>query len=519
MTITCYVTNLPPDHSKVLAGNYADKMPTGQAFTLADTLVWGADSLTFQLGSTTLFDYCKATVSGVNYFYFLMPRRVTPAAVEYAAILDYFATYGGGDIVARGYLTQGHELLADTNGTSQITTFGVPMVAGRPKRLITLEDSDHENFFNSVRVVAKYVIKHTTGTPNYDAPLILFSLPIQRSDETLLSSTITLMAQANDVSVSGTWLDVMNVEAMYIIPSRLLSSITTSNASVRRQSSPVDGVLGVCYATGYEKHSYTVGPLPLADSTGPHFYRIGNMGSFVDIPFTGKNTIYMPTFYCELDCDSATVNFAMRYKDLNIDMLPSVTIPFGAFRQSQTQTQRIIGDAVSLVTSGISLAGGIATGNPLAIAGGVVGVGSTASNILQRTAYQITSVAGQGLANTAVVCQSDENVFSWGYLNGVGCIEFHVANLGEVLQNVRENGFIGLRLGNYAVGNIPTGYGKALYRKFNDPLTVYRLVNDTASQITIRLYNEVAQMCRAGFWVFDTVSDLYKGETCDPWAV
>lgn len=517
MQITCYITNLPTDHTKVLAGNYANKMPTGDTFTINDNLVWGADNLKLQLATQTRYDYCKATLNGVNYFYFMLPAVITPVAISFDLILDYWATYGADNIKTNGVLVQGHELLQDAAG-DELATLPVQPIAGRED----FRANRVVNPFSYVCIVAQYTIKYS-GDDGHTTEILVYSAAFNRS-ETALNAYISNFGTAYAFTYDEQNIPILSVNGLYLVPAELMSPDATPRAAAVKGYS---GTSNCNWPTGIYSHvyhfdnknlvhKYTKDNVLYAD---PEFIRVGNLGAYVDIPFTGKRAYYMPSVYCNVNANAGNFSLEMRYNGQKVDMLQSLSLPYPAAKTDTPQTQRLISDAVLGVSGIISVAGSAASGNALGVISGVASLGKTAADIYNRVNYTVNSVTGSGLINTLALQYTENNTVVRSFINGIGLMYYDIKNLADVKRGVELGGFSGMHRGEYQLNAIPvTVGGHATFRRFADPENVYKRVNvSTIDYLPLPLKIEIEEMLRRGYWIYDTLVNLNYGISPEPW--
>lgn len=518
MRITCYTTGLPQDHTKVLAGDYATALAAwgGTDFDIADTQTWGASTLDIKLATNTRFDYCKTetTAAGVTFYYFMTAERVTPTTMRFYLSLDVWGTfcavngaYGG--LETFGTLVQGHELLANSAQTDGVS-LPVDMVAGRPVSLVDVF-SDTSLSYRGLCVVAKYTVKHLSD--QYQNQILVYSPQERREAQQNLSVLIEAYGTVKQITY-GTpekALDVVSVDGMFLIPAYFLRWSGKAEQTVKMW--PTDeqaehfpqGIGGYMETSSYTRNFY-FDNMPHADASGPFVMRVGNMGTFVDVPFIGRETTVMPSLYLDVSAGSASIAFRMRFRGADIDMLASLSVTYPAIKIDTPQSQRAISDAVSMVSGTLSVVGSAAAGNPIGVIGGVAQLGATAAGIMTRMNYKIDSVQGGGLINTVARIDRLNNL----YINGVAVIIYDLTNRREVLNACNDNGFSGMYRSTFNLTAIPASVGgSAVYRRFGDPVTAYIMTGASSfTPLPSGVRDIVIDILRTGYWTYDSVQHL-----------
>lgn len=512
--VTCYITNLPPDHSKVLTGDYAEKMPVGTTFNIAENMAWDAYFLQLQLQTTTCFDYCKAVVgtgaAAKTYYYFMTAYRRTPTTTAFDLTLDVWATYGG-NLHITGNLVQGHELLAASSLTEYVTLPVEPVVG---------ELHDVVNEDATVRVVARMTV---VKVGDYQAQVIVYSANFARQN---IDQIIRRFGTPQKIVKSGQDYDVKSVDGVYIVPSRFIHNPAdteyTGTGIETWTLKDYDGTQTTCYYNGVGRITYstTGSTYTWGEGGEPRLIRYGNMGTYCEVPYTGKRVEY-PTVWSYMCGSTGDLQVVMRFNGEQTDLLTSLSVPFPSINTDTPQAQRFLTDAVGVTGGALSLIGSAVTGNALGIAGSTLALGNTIGNILLRTKYKVTAVNGQGLINT--LTPPAGFIIQSNYLEGLALMKYDIKNLDQVKNAVAEQGFYGNHSGTFDVCELPASVsdqygGGSCYRRFEGVVSVEQGTDPVNyARVDQRLFDVVSGMCLSGFWAFSDLVFMQRNVRPNVW--
>lgn len=454
MIITCYQTGLDPQHKRVVDNvpRFLDTL-TAHEEELRGQLVAGAPSHVITLNSVALYDYCE--IDGT--FYFLVPKRITPTAVVYDASIDWWALYGSGGIELRGTLVQGHTL-------TEAVSFGLPVdpVVGDVKDAITM--AEQIGYPDRVTLVVSY----TTG--NDPARAWLITSPVFRlSDTAVIEATIANMSAATKIDNE----EIKSTNGMWLLPSFEFSFPSSPNVTLSTN---------VGNGTTYGAYHFVRTYYNQADVAVPRTIyptMVGNFGSGLKVPFNGRKKVEY-SVQVAINGSSGMPAVLLRVGDTSIDITESLSVSYATNTKSQLDSQRNVENAIGVVGSLLALGGGIFTGNPLAIAGGIAGVAGTAARIATTPTAYNTAHAGNGMLNTtAGVGVASKTVGCWGVMR------YNMLNEDAVLGALRRYGYIGALEGYFNPPiEVSDGQRAATWYKFVNPEFLTNMPDDCRRDLT-----------------------------------
>ena len=453
MEATIYRTELLPDYSRIFSDISAHLARVPSFTKDIPNVNAGAFemSLTFEryVGGTlpntgedvTVFNY--AVIGGFKYF-ITNWRQVTTNAATCDLTFDHIHNYGS--ILVHGRIIAAHDMpdLIRQEGTNHARKYGqinypVNPVCGNYIR--------SQNFANGVwNSLICAVAQVTIEVDNETRNVLIYSnrCNIETERSVLLSYT-GIMGRAKVLKYGSDEHEIMHVNKIWLIPAFLISDTwPTPNASVQISSTQT---LPVYWAQTRFVANFRMGEAGLSrfytsnNEPYPVFLKVGNFATNLTLPLT--------TLYCDarvnflFDSESATMSMVLINGDKRVDMLPSLTMNFAARRQDETEASRNLTNTLSLLGSILSLAGGVATGQPLPISAGIIGVAGTVGKMATEIVATESSVEGQAMLNVIGWSQENANNVYGTTLNGFGILVYAVENEGELRAEMARTGYRG----------------------------------------------------------------------------
>lgn len=448
MEAILYKTDLLADYSRIICGNIANYLTNATSITVViPTVNVGA----FEL-SLTFQNIDDADVSAFNYaniggkYYFLSDwRKVTSNAHTVTASFDHFHNYASinvagdlvsshdlGDVIFDSFSAEPEKRLA--REYAQIT-YPVQPTCGDFIRsfLWGMEENP---------VQASVVCHLTIYQDDVERDTIIFSPPAAIENErAVLCATIGNYGRLKTLGNN----EVKSINKIWLIPWPLVSISGEPNTTAT-VGSGVGEIKVYWHTQQYNKGIFLgnkrVQRFYVRSGTNeiiPLFLRVGNLGTFIDMPLMCYRD--RPILQFRMDAFAGSIDLCLYYQGVRVDMLQSLTVPFSASRINDRELSRNISNSVSIVASVLSIAGGIASGNPLAVAAGIGSLAQTGGNIASQIKSTSTAVDGQAFVNCMPLVYGDDSPNE--YFNCVAIMGYAVANNAEFTRALEQFGYSG----------------------------------------------------------------------------
>lgn len=442
MDIKCYSVDLDDQHVVIDIDAYlATLTPTTR--TVNAPLLWGADVLTLTLsGDVTTYGYMVAD----GHYYFARPDKVTPNAVTYTLTIDRWTrAIKRGAFIRSGRLVSGHVL-------PEFSDFGFDLpVQPNPYAMWNASTV----FYNDTRYV---VLASATLAPAHSGgpqrPVLIaseaFVLP---SEMKKLRAAVGNMSRATKVSLNTGSGDneIMSFAQMWLVPASIAVAsaivdgqpvIPEPNAVLTIDDTAYKTVNCYWYSTGWyditrrtRYNSFAIATDGSAPRLTVNYF--GNFANNIELPFAGQKTSY-PVVLSSLNWTAGTFSMVAEIGDQRVPLDTSLELSFTATRKDQRDVDLMINDTITAVTSVLGIAGGIATGNALVAAGGVVGLGAGVAKAATRQNRHSTAARGNALASFLTSSMGAEM-----FVGACGLIRFSLTNEDEVMSALKRVGYVG----------------------------------------------------------------------------
>lgn len=214
-------------------------------------------------------------------------------------------------------------------------------------------------------------------------------------------------------------------------------------------------------------HSHITLELPFApNSTRPNeFMRVGNPLSFIDIPFSPNFETYA---YVKIAWNvNGDFQCRLEYGDKSVDLASSYLYMHDVDIEATTQASMGISSAISILGGVVTTAGGIATQNPLAIAGGALATSSAIGNAVN--APSVGNFGGSGNAMLALTFGGEAGGYPT-FTNGFCVMIYSCANIREIDDDIDRYGGVcnvsGIVHGYNVIDITDIGNNRRMYFKF-----------------------------------------------------
>lgn len=455
MEAILYKTDLLPDYSRIMCGNISDYLSGVPSLTvvLPNVNVGALElALTFQSiddADVAAFNYANI---GGKYYFLADWKKATSNAYTVTASFDHFHNYDSinvtgdlvsahdlGDVIYDSYYAEPEKRLS--REYAQIT---YPIQPTCGDFLRTFAWGMEQN-----PVSASVVCHLTIFQDNVERDTIIFSPPASIINErTVLAATIGNYGRIKTLSNN----EVKSVNKIWLIPWEFVSvsgeptatatfggGVGSINVYWHTQQYNQGAFLGNKRVQRFFLNSATHEIIPL-------FLRVGNLGSYIDMPLTCYRD--RPVVQFRMDAYAGDIDLNLYYQGVKIDLLPSVSAPFSASRINEREASRNLSNAIAIVGSLISVGAGIAatvgTGGlagVAAIGGGAAGLATTGVKMATAVHSTQTTVEGQVFVNCMPLVYGDGTPNET--FNCFSIMGYTVANNAEFTAALEQYGYVG----------------------------------------------------------------------------
>lgn len=401
-----YSTILDEKHTRVVDDIDGYLGALNPVHTTSDIyLVAGADALTIQYngGVDKYPNYAVAVVDGANVaYYHVVAKQITENTVNCELTLDVWAmAVKYGDPRITGTLVSGHELPDVSRETHGTYTFPVTPIAGNLLHAAPF-GGDDDNTRYKLQALASVSIKDGDITRQ-----ILIATPPYNveTSRTAIRSAVSNMARATELSVNNNDYDIMSIGKMWLVPQRIMTPTITANASIKWGDA--EQSLPVIYSTAnFSISSFGdrfANDHALSFNGGENtfvMHRIGNYSTYFDAVLTG-DAVNIPVWDFTVDFTSGHFAAYLTYCGVRVDFSNSLVVTASASKTQSLELTRQISDAIGILSGAGSIAVGVATGSPVAVAHGVMSTAATIGGMVGRVDGHIDGITGNAFSNMA----------------------------------------------------------------------------------------------------------------------
>lgn len=377
MTITAYRTNLDPDHVTTVL-NVNDYLATLEynTFTIRDVNA-GAETLIIELPRTgyELYVYNYFVVSG--YHYFGERDVVTKDVYRYTLTRDYWGDLS--QIRFCGTLTRGHVLASYSSYfVNPVTLTGGSVI-------------NANSFDDDTRT---YLLVALTYDLDDEEAAALVIVPSATISEDITVSAEHIVANVQKWALH----EVLSVVGAWRVPISVLPTLTDADFHYIMQYE-YGGALTYEVMTATFKGRTVKSETITLGGNRDDVLMVGNFGNLTEIPFEGRTSI-IGKYDTVVDWDGcgfyATVSIGAQVIDLSETARQAIISNRVTSTDAENNTNTILGT----LTSAVAVVGGIATMNPMAVAGGIMGGAATIANAFTRqSAHHSVGQSGDARSN------------------------------------------------------------------------------------------------------------------------
>lgn len=441
MKVELFKTEIDPQNARV-SSNIDAYLETcvSASFYFPDAVIDDVNAVTCRTADNS-YNYARLTQDGDNkkYYFFASGVRLTLASTRYDLTRDWWAFAVGNRLTPRvsGHLVRAHDFVDFS------TRFYLPEQL-KPDVPVELYGS------TNICVTASYTIADDDTERN----ILVFAPAVAVDEETRISSYVRNMARATKIDDK----DILGVNGMWLLsPWFVWEGYPEIGMPAPNNVLKVGGgTIQVFWQTDsfYKgQNNATIPSSKIGDEYVLTALSYGNFGTAIDIPFTGVWSQQLG-YISHFDGGSGQLSVTLRYGDTNVDLLPSLSVAFASQRTNETQVSRALNDTLATVGGLLSIAGGVITGNPLAIGAGAVSTTATLIQQATRVNYHTTPASGMGFSNIRF------NRSPYGravlYSGTHSMIQYYPSNYADVKARLDAEGYVGdIYVDAFALNTIP----------------------------------------------------------------